>query len=78
MVKALKTLSVEPVMVMILSGQEPSEMLTRAQLCGAVSRHHFNISNIIFKTTEKERNKETSLLFFLAESKTTNFIAEVK
>lgn len=32
-VKALKTLSVEPVMVMILSGQEPSEMLTRALLC---------------------------------------------
>lgn len=34
MVKALKTQSVEPVMVMILSGQEPSEMLTRALLCG--------------------------------------------
>lgn len=34
MVKALNTLSVEPVMVMILSGQEPSEMLTRALLCG--------------------------------------------
>ncbi|KAG7228187.1 hypothetical protein INR49_013350 [Caranx melampygus] len=33
MVKALKTLSVEPVMVMILSGQDPSEMLTRALLC---------------------------------------------
>lgn len=34
MVNALKTQSVEPVMVMILSGQEPSEMLTRALLCG--------------------------------------------
>ncbi|TNN49403.1 hypothetical protein EYF80_040415 [Liparis tanakae] len=36
MVKALKTQSVEPVMVMILSGQEPSEMLTRALLCVGV------------------------------------------
>lgn len=33
-VKALKTQSVEPVIVMILSGHVPSEMLTRALLCG--------------------------------------------
>lgn len=33
MVKALKTHSVDPVMVMILSGHEPSEMLIRALLC---------------------------------------------
>lgn len=38
MVNALKTQSVEPVMVMILSGQEPSEMLTRALLCGHNSK----------------------------------------
>lgn len=38
MVNALKTQSVEPVMVMILSGQEPSEMLTRALLCGQHSK----------------------------------------
>lgn len=46
MVKALKTLSVEPVMVMILSGQEPSEMLTRAQLCKATSRDHITLKVI--------------------------------
>lgn len=40
MVKALKTQSVEPVMVMILSGQEPSEMLTRALLCGGSGQVH--------------------------------------
>lgn len=32
-VKALNTHSVAPVMVMILSGHEPSEMLIRALLC---------------------------------------------
>ena len=40
MVKALNTLSVEPVMVMILSGQEPSEMLTRALLCRTCNIGH--------------------------------------
>lgn len=38
MVKALKTQSVEPVMVMILSGQEPSEMFTRALLCRGIDQ----------------------------------------
>lgn len=33
MMNALKTQSVEPVMVMILSGHDPSEMFTRALLC---------------------------------------------
>lgn len=40
-VKALNTHSVAPVMVMILSGHEPSEMLIRALLCmdGIVKTH---------------------------------------
>jgi hypothetical protein len=43
MVKALKTLSVEPVMVMILSGQFPSEMLILAPLY----RQTFFINNYL-------------------------------
>lgn len=38
MVKALNTQSVCPVMVMILSGQDPSEMLILALLCGCRQR----------------------------------------
>lgn len=38
-VKALNTHSVAPVMVMILSGHEPSEMLIRALLCMEIIVH---------------------------------------
>lgn len=54
MVNALKTQSVEPVMVMILSGQEPSEMLTRALLCGQnyknKAQYDETFSNLVFLT----------------------------
>lgn len=59
MVNALKTQSVEPVMVMILSGQEPSEMLTRALLCGEQK-----IPNVSYETiSDLARKKRRRGLF---------------
>lgn len=63
---AWKTAAVDPVMVVMRSGQEPSEMVIRALLCGhrtsAGQRGSFLTSNLSVRPTHRPQQLETATI----------------